>query len=246
MSRLAFRAAAAVVGVALLAVYLAAAAFVADALLFLWATRPPTPRSPRAARRRRGRSARRTSATGSGPHRSSRVWRATDCPASARPTSTIGSTHSRLGWLSTARRCTSPTPGRRTRSRSAADRAAGPRDGPVAVPDPRRARGGGNRRARTGAPRNERTTARARDGRPTDRASSSVHHGACAAGTPCTLWAPPPRRGIRGAPVTGQVPSRGSTARSRTDCSPASYSRLSSPGRGRASGSLRPTTVRLR
>jgi len=51
---------------------------------------------------------------------------------------------------------------------------------------------------------------------------------------------------IRGAPVTGQVPSRGSTARSRTDCSPASYSRLSSPGRGRASGSLRPTTVRLR
>jgi len=43
MSRLAFRAAAAVVGVALLAVYLAAAAFVADALLFLWATRPDLP-----------------------------------------------------------------------------------------------------------------------------------------------------------------------------------------------------------
>jgi len=43
MSRLAFRAAAAVVGVALLAVYLAAAAFVADALRFLWATRPDLP-----------------------------------------------------------------------------------------------------------------------------------------------------------------------------------------------------------
>lgn len=43
MSRLAFRAAAAVVGVALLAIYLIAALFVADALRFLWAARPDLP-----------------------------------------------------------------------------------------------------------------------------------------------------------------------------------------------------------
>jgi heat shock protein HtpX len=43
MSRLAFRAAAAVVGVALLAVYLTAALFVADLLRALWAARPDLP-----------------------------------------------------------------------------------------------------------------------------------------------------------------------------------------------------------
>ncbi|WP_200531310.1 M48 family metalloprotease [Halorubrum sp. LN27] len=43
MSRLAFRAAAALVGVALLAAYLTAALFVADALRFLWAVRPDLP-----------------------------------------------------------------------------------------------------------------------------------------------------------------------------------------------------------
>jgi len=124
MSRLAFRAAAAVVGVALLAVYLAAAAFVADALLFLWATRPDLPVLLALLA---------VVAVGSaylsywiGTAQVLASLEGDRLPASARPTSTIGSTHSRLGWLSTARRCTSPTPGRRTRSRSAADRAAGP------------------------------------------------------------------------------------------------------------------------
>ncbi|OYR81815.1 hypothetical protein DJ71_12830 [Halorubrum sp. E3] len=43
MSRLAFRVAAAVVGVALLAVYLTAALFVADLLRAVWAARPDLP-----------------------------------------------------------------------------------------------------------------------------------------------------------------------------------------------------------
>jgi len=124
MSRLAFRAAAAVVGVALLAVYLAAAAFVADALRFLWATRPDLPVLLALLA---------VVAVGSaylsywiGTAQVLASLESDRLPASAHPTSTAGSTRSRLGWLSTARRCTSPTPGRRTRSRSAADRAAAP------------------------------------------------------------------------------------------------------------------------
>jgi len=179
MSRLAFRAAAAVVGVALLAVYLAAAAFVADALRFLWATRPDLPVLLALLA---------VVAVGSAYLS---YWIGTaqvlaSLESDRLPRERAPDLHRRVdararrGWPSTARRCTSPTPGRRTRSRSVGS-AAAPRDRPIAVSDPLGARGGGNRRTRAGAPRNERR-ARARDGRRDRACSRRIHHGACAAG----------------------------------------------------------------
>jgi len=244
MSRLAFRAAAAVVGVALLAVYLAAAAFVADALLFLWATRPDLPVLLALLA---------VVAVGSAAYLS--YWIGTaqvlaSLEGDRLPRERAPDLHHRIDALA---------------ARMAVDRPA------LYVTDARApnafAVGGGS----GGGALVDRSLFRILSAREVEAiVAHELAHletndglalamadgiGRAVVGFTTVLALPAllalsglaaASAWIRGAPVTGQVPSRGSTARSRTDCSPASYSRLSSPGRGRASGSLRPTTVRLR
>jgi len=247
MSRLAFRAAAAVVGVALLlAVYLAAAAFVADAALSLGHT-PRPPRSPRAARRRRGRLGR-TSATGSGPAQVLASLEGDRLPRERAP-----DLHHRIDALA---------------ARMAVDRPA------LYVTDARApnafAVGGGSG---GGALVMDRSLFRILSAREVEAivahelAHLETNDGLALAMADgigravvgfTTVLALPALLALSGlaaassAWIGGRPGDRSGPfawlhrARSRTDCSPASYSRLSSPGRGRASGSLRPTTVRLR
>jgi len=244
MSRLAFRAAAAVVGVALLAVYLAAAAFVADALLFLWATRPDLPVLLALLA---------VVAVGSAYLS---YWIGTaqvlaSLEGDRLPRERAPDLHHRIDALAARMAVDRPALYVTDARAPNAFAVGGGSGGGALVMDRSLFRILSARGWRQSSRTNWRTSKRTTGSRsrwPTGSGDAVVGFTTVLA-LPALLalsglaaasaW-------IRGAPVTGQVPSRGSTARSRTDCSPASYSRLSSPGRGRASGSLRPTTVRLR